>query len=170
MPTKLPLSAPARKTSPEAAFFSRQELNKPDEPRVALFACASDHPNSPKFEGHIGLVKVSLFLRQPADRPPFLSIVGARSGARPNETLGTARVVTSLSGAPRLLMHLSFLDNRRVFVSVSRQLDRDALVALGLDEQRQQVKREAWLATKVEAVHLQDLQDLSETTGSAPVN
>lgn len=150
----------AEQAQPEPVFFSRKDHAGSNETRVTLFAWGADHPNAPKFEGYIGEEKVLLFLRQPVDRPPFLSIVGVRSGSRPNETLGTARVVTAPSGAPRLIMYLKFMGGRRAFASVSRQLDHQALLALGLDEQRQQAKRQAWLASKIEPVRLSGLSDL----------
>ena len=150
------------------AFFSRADDASCQVKLFATPCCAflgSRPSRAPRFVGKIDGVPVVLFLRTPtSDDPkdskdskvfkaPFLSVAMDRK-ARPtaehgqsaspvahsptSTTLGTARVVTSSSGAPRLLLHMGA---RRLFVSVSRSLTQEELIELGLDEQRQRSKR-----------------------------
>jgi hypothetical protein len=125
------------KGNAQVAFFSRKEDK---EPAIEIYRSTSPNPRAPMFSGKVGEKRVAMFLRHGA-RGPFLGLVGDKiEGTNQYENLGTANVITGKTGSPRLVMRMG---DDRLFCSVSKNLDNEMLVRLGLDENIQQQKREA---------------------------
>jgi hypothetical protein len=150
--------------SAHIAFFSRGEDS---DPVIEFYRSTSPNPKAPLFSGKVGDKRMSMFLRHGV-RGPFLGLVGGKiEGTNQYESLGTANVITSKSGAPRLVMRMG---SERLFCSVSKNLDDDLLVRLGLDLEIQQQKREAAAAESKEtpametpeAAALRQLEELTQ--------
>lgn len=147
-PSSSPGDHPLRNSTPVessfAVFFSRKEDK---DPKIELFPFAPTTKTvgsrDPLFDGTIGSERVFAFLRNGVNGP-FLGLVGQRhADRRPARSvyytnIGTANIVTSSTGKPRLMVKLG---EQRLFGSVSKRLDQDMLVSLGLNLELQSQKR-----------------------------
>ena len=145
-------AVPAQKT--HIAFFTR-DTDK--GPKVELFKVMSTKERAPVYSGKVGDQQVSLFLRKAATGQ-FLSVVGEG-----NVTLGTANIRTRAAGSPVLVISLHGDGGQKtsVFASVSKMLDNDTLVSLGLNLAKQAEKIAAAKAAKASLAE-QGAKELAE--------
>ena len=115
------------------AFFTR---STDKAPAVELFKVVSDKPRAPMYSGKIDGKQVSLFLRHGANGN-FLGLVGDN-----NVDLGTANIRTRVNGAPVLVLDLRNEAGEKtpVFASVSKKVDDQTLVELGLNLEKRAAK------------------------------
>ncbi len=154
-------TAQNNKGNSQMAFFSRKEDK---EPAIEIYRSTHPNPRAPMFKGKVGDKRVAMFLRHGA-RGPFLGLVGDKiEGTNNYENLGTANVITGKTGSPRLVMRMG---DERLFCSVSKNLDNEMLVRLGLDKNIQQQKREASESEQQEASAAQDATTSGESAQDA---
>jgi hypothetical protein len=121
-------------------------------PKVEIFKNTSDKARAPLFDGKIGDTHVSMFLRN-GPKGAFLGLVGdKKEGEARSPDLGTANVVTSATGSPRLAITLKKADGAKetIFASISKKVENETLLQIDLNETKQAEKR-ASAAAKVAA-------------------
>ena len=118
------------------AFFTREGTKGP---KVDLFKVMSDKPRAPMYSGKIGGKQVSLFLRK-GSKGNFLGLVGDN-----NTDMGTANIGTLGNGTPVLVLDVLGADGKKtpVFASISKKVDNETLVMLGLNVAKQAEKAAA---------------------------
>jgi hypothetical protein len=132
------------------AFFTREDTKGP---KVDIFKNMSDKPRAPLYSGKIGKKQVSLFLRK-GSKGNFLGLVGDKiEGSDKYEDLGTANVGTLGNGTPVLVIDFKNADGTKtpIFASISKKVDNEALVAIGLNVAKQAEKAEKAAAAKTAA-------------------
>lgn len=110
-------------------------------PKVELFRNISDNEKAPLFGGTIDGQKVSAFLRQ-GPKSPFLSIVDNEKGGE-GKQIATANVRTRENGAPMIVIDKG---EEKIFASVSKKVEDDLLVKMGLNLETQAEKRAKFAA------------------------
>jgi hypothetical protein len=130
--------------------------NKPTAAKtfVAFFTPAASKGTKVEIfkNGKIGDTHVSMFLRN-GPNGAFLGLVGdKKEGEARSPDLGTANVVTSATGSPRLAITLKKADGAKetIFASISKKVENETLLQIGLNETKQAEKR-ASAAAKVAA-------------------
>lgn len=119
-------------------------------PKVELFKTLSEKARAPVFDGKIDGVHVSAFLRK-GPKGPFLSLVGDEKDTNGhNPQIATARVVSNEAGVPKVAIQMANAEKgaKPLWASISKKIDDEMLVKLGLDADKQAEKR----ATKAAAV------------------
>lgn len=114
-------------------------------PKVELFKTMSDKARAPVFDGKIDGVHVSAFLRK-GKNGPFLSLVGDKKDEQGhNPQIATARVVTNEAGIPKVAIQMAGAEKgaKPLWASISKKIDDEMLVKLGLDAAKQAEKRAA---------------------------
>jgi hypothetical protein len=121
------------------AFFTRENTKGP---KIDIFKSLSTKARAPLYSGKIGKKQVSFFLRK-GPKGNFLGLAGDKiEGSNQNEDLGTANVVTLGSGIPVLVIDYKNADGTKtpIFASISKKVDNEALVAIGLNVAKQAQK------------------------------
>jgi hypothetical protein len=132
------------------AFFTREDTKGP---KVDIFKNMSDKPRAPLYSGKIGKKQVSFFLRK-GSKGNFLGLVGDKiEGTNQYEDLGTANVGTLGNGTPVLVIDYKNADGTKtpIFASISKKVDNEALVAIGLNTAKQAEKAAAAAAAPKKA-------------------
>ena len=136
-----PAAAPAEAAAKTfVAFFTTPEDKGP---KVELFKNMSVKPRAPLFDGKIDGVKVSAFLRK-GPKGNFLGLAGDKDEATGlSADLGAANVGTRQNGIPVLVIDLKKADGTKqtVFASISKKVDNEMLVNLGMNVEKQAEKR-----------------------------
>lgn len=141
MATSKPTAAPADAPAVDKTFVGIFTPGASKGVKVELFRTMSDKPRAPLFDGNLDGKHVSAFLRQ-GKKGPFLSIVGDGKDAEgKSEQVATANVVTRASGSPALAITMA--DKTTVFASISKKVDDELLVKMGLNVEKQAEKRAA---------------------------
>jgi hypothetical protein len=143
-------ASPAKEPKTYVAFFTREEAKGP---KVEIFKNLSDKARAPLFDGKIDDVHVSMFLRK-GPKGQFLGLVGdKKEGDERSPDLGTANIVTTTSGSPRLAINMKNADGTKaevIFASISKKVDNEMLVKIGLNEAKQ-IEKRATAAAKAAA-------------------
>lgn len=125
-------AAPA-KAKQKQAFFTRRDDTQGTA--VALYINTSLTPRAPDFGGLVNGTRVSVFVRHPQNKPPFLDIVGDKiKGTNHNLPVATANM-RIVKGVPKLAMRLAGSKDT-LWVSISKNLSADVLKSLGCDVDR----------------------------------
>lgn len=129
------------------AFFTKEGDSGP---KVEIFKSTSEKAKAPLFDGKVGNDHVSLFLRN-GTKGHFLGVVGNKDAEGKSPNLGTANVVTTKRGTPRLAINMKDADGKKtvIFASISKKVDQEMLVKIGLNETKQATKRAAAAAEAV---------------------
>ena len=125
-------AAPA-KAKQKQAFFTRRADTQGTA--VALYINTSLTPRAPDFGGLVNGIRVSVFVRRPEVKQPFLDIVGDKmQGTNHNTPIATANV-RIVKGVPKLAMRLEGSKDT-LWVSISKNVTLDMLKSLGCDVKR----------------------------------
>ena len=149
---------PADKATPEAeadkgkTFVAIFTPGASKGPKVELFKTLSDKARAPVFDGQLDGQHVSAFLRA-GKNGPFLSLVGdAKDEQGHNKQIATARVVSNEAGVPKVAIQMVGAEKgaKPLWASISKKVDDETLVKLGLDAEKQATKRAAKAAAAVD--------------------
>ncbi|MDB5816967.1 MAG: hypothetical protein JWQ11_607 [Rhizobacter sp.] len=116
------------------AFFTRTRVKTSP---VSLWFTPALHATMPMFDGEIDHIPVTLRL-QDGSRGRFFTVTGPPDGQGDQPpTLGTANVIRTADGLPRLVINLAsgkgnYRMKRTVWASVSKRLSDAALRDLGM--------------------------------------